>query len=278
MPERLPQLTARALLDSARDRGENVTGPAGQEIARTRAALAAGLASGRLVATVVSSLTGDEISISVKCKAKIGGRWQLAPYAEADAVYIDVPRGGDSGAPDYSIGTLYPPHHPNKAGLFFYATNVDRSRVEAAKHVLLSAIGQAQRDDEILPAKACMRCGQLLRRRDSIVSRYGPECIGKVEAYLNAHQKPGEQFFADVAPDGSPAEADDNAPPPAADELGTGDWHEIERERRERRQALGGPGAQPSRPEPSRAAPSAPEGLVLLPAGADPRDILRELT
>lgn len=267
MPTRLPQITVPALVASARDAGDQLHSQAAREIARTRAALAGALLSGRIVATVVSTLSHDEITVQAKCKRKMDGRWQLCTLAEADAVYLDVPAAQGPGG--YQIGTFYP--NGQKAGLFFYSTGVDRSRIEAAKHVLLATVGACERDDEILAGTRCLKCGLELRRKDSILDRIGPECGRKVQAYLNQHQAPGEQFFADVpASDRGPARSEapprqragfDRPPEQLDAEIAAAPWSAT-------------PSPQPSPPV---ATDAAQNGLISLPAGADPRQILAQL-
>jgi hypothetical protein len=252
MPERLPQLTVGALVQSAKDTSDPL-----------RAAIAATLASGRTVINVRSSMTRDEVVIQLKCKRKESGRWGLCTFAEADACYIDVPGANGGG---YSIGTFYP--NGQKAGMLFYNHGVDRGRVEAAKHVLLSAVGASTRDDELLPSNRCTRCGLELKRRDSILDLVGPECADKVRAYFSNHQAPGEQFFADVAPR---AEEPDRR----ADR--ERDPRENAERRLEARDAQPWAAAPLPAAEPREAAPVVPEGLIELPAGADPRELLRGL-
>jgi hypothetical protein len=284
MPARLPQLTGPALAASASS-PDRSTMDRSTEQARTRAALAASLVSGRCVATVVSGLTGDEITVQAKCKAKIDGAWKYVEFDQADAIFLDVPAADGPGG--YQIGTFYP--RGGKAGLFFYNTGVDRGRVEAARHVLLTAVGQPDRDDEILAGRTCTRCGRELRRKDSILDRVGPECGRKVQPYLNSHQAPGETFFPDVDPYQAMQDA-------GARE----DWPEVNRRAEQLTQIevdrLGAAAVTPTQkdieglkaavraadpPELAEAASEPARGsgeqLILVPAGTDPREVLRGL-
>lgn len=191
MPFQLPEFTAQALAAVARGHAVSESDPAFS----IAVALTVG---GRACATVVSNTTGDEITVQLKAKTRGPGRWTLVPIGQADRVFVDIPHA--DGAT--SIGTVY-----LDTGLFFYATNVDRSRVGAAIHVMRTAVRLAQRDDRILPATACFACGAELRRKDSSILGFGPDCAKKLglhHAYTNSHQVQGDEGFglADDVHDG----------------------------------------------------------------------------
>jgi hypothetical protein len=184
MPFQLPEFTPNALAMVARGHADGEADPAFS----IAVALTVG---GRACATVVSNTTGDEITIQLKAKVQQNGRWALVPASKADRVFVDVPHAEGGGGT--SIGTVY-----LQTGLFFYATNVDRSRVGAAIHVMRTAVRQQQRDDKILPATACFACGAELRRTNSSILGFGPDCakkLGLAHAYTNRHQAPGDESF-----------------------------------------------------------------------------------
>jgi hypothetical protein len=263
------------------------------------------LTTGRACATVVSDRTGDEITVQAKAKTNQGGRWRLCPITEATAVYLDVPHAeGGGGTP---IGTLYV--NGPRAGLMFYATNVDQERVRAARHVLLTAAGTTDLTDRILAGTHCFECGRELRRKDSILLGYGPECAEKIGlggGYTNRHQRPGEDFFPD-------ATVNRSLYGPAVDDPSLGvpdgfdpDTH-AERHRAERL-AIQDPGPEPGLfaddtlhhvplvpadvraevdavaflqrlqgDEPATPTPAAPAGLIVLTPDQDPRQVLADL-
>jgi len=208
MPYRLPEFTPAAIAQVAERSPAVERGHSDVPFSMAR-----GLDRvGRAVATVVSSTTGDEITVQLKAKSQESGRWRLTPIGQADRVYVDVPHA-EGGGGTY-IGTVY--LRGDRAGLFFYASNVDRSRVGAAIHIMRTAVRQAQRDDEILPASSCFACGRELRRKGSIVAGFGPECaekVGVAHSYGNSHQAPGDETFG-MADETAAERASETAPIP----------------------------------------------------------------
>lgn len=132
---------------------------------------------GKARATIESAKTGAHIALTLTCKSKANGRWEKCPMADADAVFVDQPLGGDAGSA--SVGTYYPTG--KWAGRFFYSNGVDPARVWAATFLLKSVASRPVRDDQarLVPGGHCMVCGRELDVPESIERGMGPVCYGR---------------------------------------------------------------------------------------------------
>jgi hypothetical protein len=189
------------------------------------------LLAGRLVATAVSPVDGRHITVRFSAKrppdrAAGESRWRVCDLLEATKVFVDVP-GQDLAAGD-KVGAL-----DVRRGVFF-ADNVDQRRVNAARYVLLSALGRLP-GEKVQMSVACLFCGKPLTDPVSIARNIGPVCFGKTTR--SRHEVKGDDDFV-----GRPA------PPPPP---------------------LSAVPAPASAPEPE--APSDGPQFVLVDAGADPR-------
>ena len=159
------------------------------ELAQT--ALGRCLLAGRVIATVVSPVDGKHITVRFSAKAppeSPGGRWRTVPLFEAMRVYIDIP-GKDLVQGD-RVGDL------NVRKSTLWATNTDTRRVNAARYILLAALGRLD-GDKVLLSTTCLRCGRPLTDPVSIERSIGPECYGQVTG--SVHERKGDPLSDRVA-------------------------------------------------------------------------------
>ena len=150
------------------------------------------LATGRLVATVVSGRTGAHVTVQARAKAKVNGRWRLASFAEATHVFLDTPTPDGPGS---RIGTYYPAG--KQAGKLWVDTSEGIDREWAADYVLRWAAGRAVNGDAtVLLGTECLACGRELTDPVSIETSIGPECRKRLGMNGDGgrHHVSGEQF------------------------------------------------------------------------------------
>jgi hypothetical protein len=162
------------------------------------------LATGRLVATVVSKKTGKHISVQLQAKRKEGKRFRACEFHAAERIYADVPReGGTTGA---EIGAL---HLVGKwAGNIMppWEVEFDPARLWAMKRVLDVAQDLEPIDDEkayVLEGKTCLMCGRELTDPESITRNIGPECWSNATSLFASRGEHAAPREADVFVDGS---------------------------------------------------------------------------
>lgn len=155
------------------------------------------LGSGRLVATVVSQKSGKHITVQLRSKVKVKGRFRGCALADAERLFIDVPSQGGSGR---EIGQLHLAGRWAGKILPPWEEDFDEARVWAAKRVLDVAHGRAEVADDmatIVQGRECIMCGRELTDPESIARDIGPECwkraTGSIKDEHGTHQRPGEQ-------------------------------------------------------------------------------------
>lgn len=145
------------------------------------------LASGRLVATVVSVKTGQHITIRLTCKRPPSGeemRWRACEFEQAQRVFADIPRGTSLLAGE-SPGVYIPAE-----SVFRTTVGADPARIWAALFALKAAAGIKRSEEaEILQQVNCLHCGRALTDPESITRGFGPDCYGKLTT--SRHQRRG---------------------------------------------------------------------------------------
>lgn len=156
------------------------------------------LASGRLVAGVVSDRTGEQITVRAVCKAPSGDYnkpMQRCAFAEATVVYLDVPH------PDHGRGDVIGVYRPQQ-GRFEPDRVADPARVWACLYVLLRAAGRDP--EQLLGVRACsqarlhisdhcLRCGKEIWLESSVQGGMGNTCRKSAERTVSQQKaKRGE--------------------------------------------------------------------------------------
>lgn len=165
------------------------------------------LATGRLVATVVSAKTGKHVSVQLQAKRKEGKRFRACALYEAERIYADVPREG--GATGAEIGCLHLVGRWAMTIMPPWEGQLDPSRLWAMRRVLDVAQDLAPLVDEqasILEGKVCLLCGRELTDPESIERNIGPECWSKAMSLFAGHGEHAAPGDRDVFEDEGNAE------------------------------------------------------------------------
>lgn len=250
------------------------------------------LRSGRLLATVVSKKTGRHVAVQLQCKRREGKRFRACELADAERVYIDVPKGDGGGA---EIGCL---HLAGKwAGKILppWDADFDQPRLWSARRILDVALGRAEIEDaqaEILQGQLCLMCGRELTDPESIARNIGPECWRRasgLDAAGGKHQEPGAEQTtfaveeiaeamhggATISAGATQVHSLEGYPEvaSAAEQIKDVTREQLEAELK---QTVLPPEAGEDTDALTAATPAVPDGLALLRAGDDPRTVLRQ--
>lgn len=164
------------------------------------------LSAGRLTATVKSKRSGEHMTLTLTCSAKIENRWQHVPFAEATHVFITQGPGG-YGAP--KIGTYYPKTGKLYIEPRFVSPSIPRTlaglKYTPWGYSLLQALVVAPATGvletnchEISEANLCGTCGKELTDPVSIERGIGPTCFGKSTG--SKHYKKERTLVEDLDP------------------------------------------------------------------------------